>query len=390
MKEYQLEITQSVDYPRCRIYRDLIQTLMSDRALRAGPNSHLFHYTVLCTYANFRTSYLRLDGITYTIRPGEWLCRVSDLMSWFRVRFQHQALAILSSLQQLRLITFSKLDQSPLIRYRILSWRTHNTVLDYNCPCQKESGFFFMPISITSKFAGSYRFSELDIILDMWLSTIYKDQGVIGSDLGPVVYYRNGTGNPIISFSELAQRWGRSKSSVGRLLKKLSKLGYISLVSFPGRCGSVIYLNHYLSVMFHVDDVLIGKEEVAMQFNIKIKLPDNPLSADDSPLHTKLYVSKKLLCVPKQHISIIVHETAKTLANQGFQCFKCAKAHIKLSPLSVDCQGTNHRSGDLPDQIQMDLVVHCGAGGTAVHFPLSISPAGTIHFERSSMNVCAK
>ena len=142
--------------------------------------------------------------------------------------------------------------------------------------------------------------------------------------------------------------------------------------------------------MFQVDDALIGKDEVAMHFNIKIKVPDAPLPADDFHRHTKLCVSEKLLCVPKQPISIIVQETAKTLANQGFQCFKCAKAHIKLSPLSVDCQGTNHRSGDLPDQIQMDLVVHCGAGGTAVHFSLSISPAGTIHFERSGMNVCAK
>ena len=120
-----------------------------------------------------------------------------------------------------------------------------------------------------------------------------------------------------------------------------------------------------------------------MHFNIKIKLPDNPLPANAFPLHTKLYVSKELLCVPKRHISIIVHETVKTLVNQEFQCFKCAKAHIKLSPLSVDCQGTNHLSGDLPDQIQMDLVVHCGAGGTAVHFSLSISPTSTTHYRKS-------
>lgn len=122
----------------------------------------------------------------------------------------------------------------------------------------------------------------------------------------------------------------------------------------------------------------------------ELALPDDSLPVDDLPLHIKLYVSEELFCVPKQHISIIVQETAKNLTNQGFQCFKCAKAHVKLSPLSVDCQGTKHLSGDLPDQIQMDLVVHCGADGTAVHFSLSISPAGTIHFERSGMNVCAK
>ena len=120
-----------------------------------------------------------------------------------------------------------------------------------------------------------------------------------------------------------------------------------------------------------------------MHFNIKIKLPDDPLPADDFPLHAKLFVSEDLLCVPKQHISIIIQETAKPLVNQGFQCFKCAKAHIKLSPLSVNCQGTNHLLGDFHDQIQMDLVVHCGADGTAVHFSLSISPTSTTHYRKS-------
>lgn len=389
MKEYHLEIKQIVEYPRCRIYREFVHALISDRTLRTDSNSHLFHYTVLCTYANFRTSYLRMDGITYTIRPGEWLCRISDLMSWFRVRFQYQALAILSSLQQLHLITFSKLERGPLIRYRILAWRKHNTVLDYNCPCQKESGFFFMPISITSKFAGSYRFSELDIILDMWLSTIYKDQGVIGSDLGPVVYYRNGTGNPIISFSELAQRWGRSKSSVGRLLKKLSNLGYLSLVSFPGRCGSVIYLNNYLSVMFQIEDPVICREETALHFNINIKVPDASAPAYDLPSQIELCVSKELLSVPEQHISQIVHEAAAALANQGFQCLKCSKSHVKLSSLSNDCRGMNHLSSAPPETIQMDLIVCCGGGGSVAHFFLTLTPVSRILSERSGINACA-
>ena len=33
--------------------------------------SALFYYTVLCSYANFRTSYRRLDKISYMIYPGE-------------------------------------------------------------------------------------------------------------------------------------------------------------------------------------------------------------------------------------------------------------------------------------------------------------------------------
>lgn len=77
MQEYQLEIKQTVDYPRCRIYRGFVQNLIADRNLRTNGESGFFHYTVLCSYANFRTSYRRLDGITYTVYPGEWVCRVT-------------------------------------------------------------------------------------------------------------------------------------------------------------------------------------------------------------------------------------------------------------------------------------------------------------------------
>ena len=88
MSEYQLEIKQIVDYPRCRIYRQFIQNLMADRSIRTGGGSGLFYYTVLCNYANFRTSYLRIDGIGYTVYPGEWICTVKELSTWFRTRFQ--------------------------------------------------------------------------------------------------------------------------------------------------------------------------------------------------------------------------------------------------------------------------------------------------------------
>ena len=111
MSEYQLEIKQIVDYPRCRIYRQFIQTLLSDRSIRLGGGSGLFYYTVLCSYANFRTSYKRIDGISYTIYPGEWLCRVSELAEWFRTRFQHQALSILQDFQERHLITYSFLGR---------------------------------------------------------------------------------------------------------------------------------------------------------------------------------------------------------------------------------------------------------------------------------------
>ena len=42
MPEYQLEIKQVVDYPRCRIYRQFIQSLMNDRSIRVSGGSGLF------------------------------------------------------------------------------------------------------------------------------------------------------------------------------------------------------------------------------------------------------------------------------------------------------------------------------------------------------------
>jgi len=79
MSEYKLEIKQVVDYPRCRIYRQLIQCLIKDPNIRSGGSSGLFYYTVLCCYANFRTSYKRIDGISYIVHAGEWICRISEL-----------------------------------------------------------------------------------------------------------------------------------------------------------------------------------------------------------------------------------------------------------------------------------------------------------------------
>lgn len=107
MSEYQLQIKQVVDYPRCRIYRQFVQSLITDQSIRTGGGSGLFYYTVLCSYANFRTSYRRIDGISYTVYPGEWICTVKELAGWFRTHFQHQALDILDELQTMKTCTRS-------------------------------------------------------------------------------------------------------------------------------------------------------------------------------------------------------------------------------------------------------------------------------------------
>lgn len=219
MPAYQLQIKQVVDYPRCRIYRQFVHRLMADRSIRTSGGSGLFYFTVLCSYANFRTSYRRIDGISYTIYPGEWVCTLKEVSQWFRTRFQCQALTVLEQLQKQHFITFHTLDRGNVIRYKICDWARHNTVLEYNAPCQKDTGFFFLPVSVVTDLISTSRCSEMDIILDLWVSAVYNDNQVQGSDLGPVVYFRNGTGNPLVAYTELAVRWGLSRAtvSIGRI-----------------------------------------------------------------------------------------------------------------------------------------------------------------------------
>jgi hypothetical protein len=230
MPEYQLQIKQVVDYPRCRIYREFIHKLINDRSIRINGGSGLFHFTVLCSYANFRTSYRRIDGISYTVSPGEWVCTVKELSCWFRTRFHRQALSMLDTLQKQHLISYTLLGRGNVVKYKILHWARHNSALEYNAPCQKDTGFFFLPVSVALELVSSARCSEMDIVLDLWVSAVYNDTQVQGSEVGPVAYFRNGTGNPLVSYTELSCRWGLSRAigflKVGQKIDSfLSSLG---------------------------------------------------------------------------------------------------------------------------------------------------------------------
>ena len=100
MSEYQLKIMQIVDFARCRIYRQFVQTLISDRSIRTNGGSDLFYFTVLNSYANYRTSYERIDGHGFKVYPGEWVVTIKQLCKWFRTRFHWQAIEILENLQK--------------------------------------------------------------------------------------------------------------------------------------------------------------------------------------------------------------------------------------------------------------------------------------------------
>lgn len=357
--EYQLEIKQIVDYPRCRIYRQFIQTLIADRSIRTNNGgSGLFYFTVLCSYANFRTSYRRLDGISYTIFPGEWICSISELVQWFRCRTKGQALNILFMLQEAHLIQYTVLGRDRLIKYRIMDWRRHNTVLDYNCPCQKDIGFFFLPVSTAAELISLGKCSDMDILLDLWISAVYNDQRVQGSFSGPVAYFRDGSGCPLVSYAELAQRWGISKATVGRTLKKLVKQEHISLLTFPGRHGTAIYLQNYLSTMFQISDVMVDKEEVALSLNIKLAPQERETAAAEQPAAS---VSEEPVIVSEPTEGQIAQRVLQILALQGISCGMCPRCSYKLYPLSGDGEGVLEGSTVAQRHFRMEVLCHSGS-----------------------------
>lgn len=380
---YQLEIKQIVDYPRCRIYRDFLRNLMEDRDIRTNGSSYLFYYMVLCSYANFRTSYKKLEGISYLVGPGEWVCTTAELSEWFRTRFQHQAVSILDFLQDQHYITYTKLGRGNLIKFTIIGWHKSNTALDYNYPCLKDVGFFFFPVAAVHELISIGKCSEMDIVLDLWIHTIYNDEQVQGSEIGPVVYFRNCSGNPLISYTELGLRWGISKATVSRVLTKLQNKEYLSLVSFTGKHGSVIYLCNYLSTMFSISDVMIDKEEVSMTFQVPVHIGDANASPNTSIRDEQIViddgadsVSFQSVCVSESHIRMVVKKIAGILAAQGVSCCECPKTQYKLYSLS-DCKDSKSK---------YSLEIRCPDGATGYHFELILSPATSQHHSINSEN----
>lgn len=370
--KYQLELKQIVEFPRCRIYRNFIQTLANDKGIRTTGGSFLFYYLMLCSYANYSTSNRRMEHLTYTVSPGEWICRVSELQVWFRSRFQHQAISILKQLQEQGCITYSLLEKNKLVKFKITDWQKDNTVLEYNYPCKKDTGFYFFPIAKAHRLIDAGKCSEMDVLLDLWIHAIYNDPSVQCSDSGPVVYYRDNTGTPLTSFQTLGKRWGHSKPTVSRLLKKLEKMGLITLVSFRGKYGSMIYLNNYLSVMFNMSDVLIDKEEIAMKMQLPIHIPEElssePLAEEscvpEPVTDEQITVSHNESCVPDTHIRHMVKKVAKILETQGLPCCRCPRTRYILSPLSA-CK-------EILTVFRLTII--CPFGAAEYHFELTIDP----------------
>ena len=382
--QYQLKLQQLVTYSRCRIYRKFIRSLAEDTNIRLNGDSYLFYFIMLCSLVNFRTSYMKVEGISYTIAPGEWMIASRELMSLLRKKTIKSTVEVLNRLSDKNLISYIISHKGNFIKFTINNWSKFNTVIEANAPCTKDDGFFFFPYRLVSDFIGSGKCSEMDIVLDLWLNTIYKDSDIPGSDVGPIVYFRNGTRSPLIGYEELGKRWGVSKSTAGRIMRKLEEAGYVKLVSFQGKYGTAIYLCNYLSTMFQISDIKIDKEEVAMSLNIRVTVPEEKKIMEETEVMDKekvsafacqnsknqvseqqISVSKKFACVPKSHLVQMVQKVAKALYLHGIVCCTCTRARYILSPLSQDCKSKTAKA---------ELLIRCPESKIYYRFAFTIEP----------------
>ena len=382
--KYQIKLQQLVSYSRCRIYRKFIHTLADDMNIRLNGDSYLYYFILLCSLANFRTSWKSVDGVSYIVGPGEWLMPISELSKLFRRKTAKSTIEILEHLSAGNWITYATTCKGHFIKFSINNWSKFNTVVEANAPCTKDDGFFFFPYRLVAEFIDSGRCSEMDIVLDLWMNTIYNDSCIPGSDVGPVVYFRNGSRSPLIGYEDLGKRWGVSKSTAGRIMRKLEEGGYIKMVAFPGKYGTAIYLCNYLSTMFQISDIKVDKEEVAMALNIRINIPDEEeimeetevteeekavilacQNEENQPDSTQIIVSENFRSVPKSYLVQMVRKVAKTLYLQGIACGTCARARYILSPLSQDCKSKTENA---------ILLIRCADSDAYYRFAFTVVP----------------
>ena len=320
LTEYQLEIKQIVEYPRCRIQKKFVEMLMCDPDIKTSGGCGLYHYTVLSSFVRFETTNRKISGVNYTVFPGELLCTMDELFVLLRVKSKYQALSILMDLQRRHFIEFNILDDGNCVKYRIKDWEKFNRAMDAFAPCHEDKGYFYLPTSVVSNLIGRRHLSEMDAFLDLWLNTVYDDNRVQSSVVDPVVYMRNETGKPTLDCGHLAKRWNVSASTAEKYLQKLKNNGYIYYKETIGENGLVVYLGKDLTSMFRVSDVLLDKEEIPMKVSVKLELNEEELQGGFSKI--------------PQLREIIMKKVSTLLSAQGFPCFGCRRFTYSLTRIS--------------------------------------------------------
>ena len=85
---------------------------------------------VLCSYANFRTSTVRIDDQRYTLAPGEWMMPIRELMKIYRLKTEKGTAAVLEELQQNHYIRYNILHHRKYVRFRIKDWSKFNAAIE--------------------------------------------------------------------------------------------------------------------------------------------------------------------------------------------------------------------------------------------------------------------
>lgn len=351
MAEYQLEIKQIVEYPRCRMYKEFVEMLMTDPDIKTSGGCGLYHYTVLSCFASFHTMHRKISGVNYTVFPGELLCTMDELIMMLRVKNKLQVLSILTDLQRRHFIEFNILDDGNCVKYRIKDWKKLNYAVEEHAPCHEDKGYFYLPLSVASDMIGRRHLSEMDALLDLWLNTVFDESRVQSSVVDPVVYMRNGTGKPNVDNGYLSKRWNVSASTADKYLQKLKNNGYIYYTEKVGVNGVQIFLGRDLVSMFRVSDVLLDKEEIPMIVNVKVELSDNALQGDlgTSPLFTEM----------------IMRKASTILSAQGFPCLRCRRFKYSLKRISAQDE----------QPVRYMLTLYCGGDTRRAAFELRIRPS---------------
>lgn len=248
---------QLICFPRVRVQKKWFRHFNDHKDFHNEGTLHLFSLMALYSYANFRSNKRRGRTQHYMEGPGQWICKKPALPRILRVHSIEQAMETLDYFKEAGFLDYEMLDEEAgLLRFTISDWQRHCIHLEYNYYSYKGSGFFFFPLPVgrqlvtVSRRSGKVIFSELDAIMDFWLHTVLNEPLVAGSEYMPVVYYANMKGQPLLSYSYLAKRWGWSKSRVGRFILKIEEAGIISRVSFSSSRGSVISPCRYREMIY--------------------------------------------------------------------------------------------------------------------------------------------
>ena len=137
-------------------------------------------------------------------------------------------------------------------------------------------------------------------------------------------------------------------------MKKLSELGYVNLMTYPGTHGSVISLQGYMSTMFQVSDVMVDKEDIAISLCIKLKPQEvvEEIEVDS--------VSKTANSVSKLDIEILLAKIISFINAQGFSCSDCGRMKYMLLELSDCKEDIKSKIKSIVEDKKYRLIVSCG------------------------------